>query len=141
MQLHAHIEMQSQRRSHFNEALAIWGLNGEIPKEISQLQSLQQLYLDQNQLSGEIPKELSQLQSLQTLTLAENQLSGKIPKELSQLQSLQQLYLDQNQLSGEIPKELSQLQSLQTLTLCRKPAEWQNSQGTQPTPVAPAAIP
>jgi hypothetical protein len=81
----------------------------EIPKEIGQLQHLQELYLDNNKLS-EIPKEIGQLQHLQGLYLYHNNLS-EIPKEIGQLQNLQTLDLSHNGLR-EIPKKIGQLQHL-----------------------------
>ena len=44
--------------------------------------SLEELWLNNNQLSGSIPKELGQLASLRRLWLNNNQLSGSIPEEL-----------------------------------------------------------
>ena len=52
-------------------------------KEIGQLQNLQELNLDDNQIS-EIPKEMGQLQNLQSLHLYNNQIK-EIPKEIRQL--------------------------------------------------------
>ena len=92
-------------------------LSGEIPAELGDLTSLQNLYLWQNSLSGEIPAELGGLTSLQILFLEDNNLSGEIPAELGDLSSLQSLYLAQNGLSGEIPAELGDLTSLLTLDL------------------------
>jgi internalin A len=73
-----------------------------LPKEITQLANLQELYLTNNQLS-ELPKEIAQLTKLQALYLDNNQLS-ELPKEIAQLTNLQELYLDNNQLN--IPPEI-----------------------------------
>ena len=92
-------------------------LSEEIPAELGDLSSLQNLYLWQNNLSGEIPAELGNLTSLLILFLEDNNLSGEIPAELGDLTSLQSLYLAQNGLSGAIPAELGDLTSLLTLDL------------------------
>ncbi|MCA2630673.1 MULTISPECIES: COR domain-containing protein [unclassified Microcystis] len=86
----------------------------EIPPEIAQLTSLQELHLSFNQIS-EIPEALAQLTSLQYLDLSHNQIS-EIPEALAQLTSLQLLDLSNNQIS-EIPEALAQLTSLQHLRL------------------------
>ena len=92
-------------------------LSGEIPPELGDLTSLNQLRLDGNQLSGEIPSELGKLTSLIFLNLSNNQLSGEIPPELGDLTSLNWLYLCGNQLTGKIPPELGDLTSLNYLDL------------------------
>jgi Leucine-rich repeat (LRR) protein len=86
----------------------------QLPPELFQFTSLQELALQGNQLSSLSPK-LGQLSSLQRLTLYGNQLSS-LPPELSQLSSLQTLHLWSNQLRS-LPPELGQLSSLQTLDL------------------------
>ncbi len=64
------------------------------------------LDLARNLLSGEIPAELENLTTLQQLYLGNNQLSGEIPAELGNLTNLEQLYLGVNQLSGCIPESM-----------------------------------
>src|SRR6266849_359920 len=99
----------------------------QLPAELWQLTSLQELYLHENQLS-QIPAEIGQLTNLQKLRLDKNQLS-RLPPELWQLTSLQRLDLDNNQLSSlqilwlsnnqlsRLPPELWQLTGLQKLYL------------------------
>ena len=87
-------------------------MSGEIPSELGNLTSLEDLWLDDNQLSGEIPSELGNLTSLGWLSVYSNQLSGGIPTELGNLTSLEQLTLSRNQLSGGIPSELGNLTNL-----------------------------
>jgi internalin A len=86
----------------------------QLPPELWQLTSLQELYLDENQLS-QIPAEIGQLTNLQKLRLDKNQLS-RLPPELWRLTNLQRLDLDNNQLS-QVPAEIGQLNSLQVLSL------------------------
>ena len=84
-------------------------LEGEIPKEMGQLEALQELRLSDNRLSGEIPAvELGNLRRLKLLSLANNKLNGSIPKELGELKSLQQLRLQSNNRMGEDSKGVGQ---------------------------------
>jgi len=93
----------------------------EIPKEIGNLQQLQMLFLSNNQLT-EIPKEIGNLQRLRILDFSYNQLTEIpkgplcLPKEIGNLQQLQKLDLSGNKLA-EIPKEIGNLQQLQELVL------------------------
>ena len=93
-------------------------LTGEIPKELGNLASLEELDLNNNyQLTGEIPEELGNLASLEKLWLQGNQLTGEIPEELGNLASLEKLGLSANRLTGGIPEELGNLASLTGLWL------------------------
>ncbi len=85
-------------------------MSGPIP-DLRHLRNLTVLQLSENQLSGEIPASLDSLTSLQQLTLDQNQLSGPIP-DLSHLRNLTVLQLSENQLSGEIPSSLGNLANL-----------------------------
>ena len=96
-------------------------LSGEIPEEIGDLTSLEQLLLSSNSLSGEIPSEIGNLTRLEDLRLRNNQLSGAIPAGIRNLTSLRVLTLHSNRLSGAIPPEIGNLTSLGTLWL------WGNS--------------
>ena len=57
-------------------------------------------------MTGPIPEELGDLVALQNLYLDDNQLSGAIPAWLSNLSLLRDLYLNGNQLSGCVPDQL-----------------------------------
>ena len=92
-------------------------LTGTIPSELSNLASLERLWLSENQLTGAIPAELSNLASLEWLSLSFNQLTGTIPTELGNLASLRILVLHDNQLTGSVPVELGNLASLEVLIL------------------------
>ena len=80
-----------------------------VPESLSQLASLQKLYLHNNQLTT-IPEFLGKLSTLQELKLENNKLTA-IPEFLSQLSALQDLYFDNNRLSF-IPQSLGQLANL-----------------------------
>jgi hypothetical protein len=82
---------------------AHFGSLHSIPSEIGHLTALQQLYLNNNQLSGSILSEIGHVTALQQLYLSNIQLSGSIPSEIGHLTALQQLYLNNNQLSESIP--------------------------------------
>ena len=78
----------------------IWG---EIPEEITNLQTLGTLNLSQNQLIGKIPERIETMQGLETLDLSCNRLSGSIPPSMSSLTLLNHLNLSHNLLSGPLP--------------------------------------
>jgi len=92
-------------------------LNGTIPPQLGNLNSLTLLWLYNNQLSGGIPYELGNLANLVDLRLYGNQLKGSIPAVLGNLSNLKQLRLYNNQLSESIPPELGNLTKLTYLWL------------------------
>ena len=92
-------------------------LTGGIPAELGDLTYLRWLALAGNQLTGGVPAELGSLTNLELLDLSYNQLTGEIPAELGTLSNLTDLNLSRNQLSGEIPLELGSLANLEWLDL------------------------
>ncbi|KAL1826052.1 hypothetical protein ACET3Z_012830 [Daucus carota] len=83
-------------------------MNGSIPKELGDCESLLSLSLSRNSFSEEIPSELGNLRQLQiNLDLSSNSLSGTIPSNLGKLKFLMDLNLSHNQLSGSIFSSLS----------------------------------
>ncbi len=116
------------------------GLDGTLP-DLSDLNSLQNLYLSSNQLTGGIP-DLSALTNLQYLYLGENQLTGDI-SDLSNLNNLTELGLDNNQLTGDIPTLPTSLVNTNlgynTLTgetgntATIKDSDWKDTQTVPPT--------
>lgn len=92
-------------------------LAGEIPGELGNLASLQNLNLAWNQLTGNIPEEVGNLAYLEYLALDHNLLSGTIPGELGNLGQLGFLWLHHNDLTGGIPAELGNLENLRVLSL------------------------
>ncbi len=83
-----------------------------LPAQLGQLTNLQKLWLHDNLLSS-LPAALFQLTNLQSLDLCQNQFSS-LPSALFQLINLQELWLGMNKLSS-LPAELSQLTNLQKL--------------------------
>ena len=85
------------------------GLSGEIPQDIGTLESLEFLWLEDNQLTGPIPTEIGNLSKLKYLIMHYNQLSDSIPTEIGNLSNLEILKLDNNQLTGYIPESICDL--------------------------------
>lgn len=90
-------------------------LRGELPPELGNLTTLEELYLAQNQLTGGIPPAIGNLTDLKHLVLFQNELTGAIPPELANLKNLERLVLYDNRLSGEIPPALGSLANLKRL--------------------------
>lgn len=78
-------------------------LQGEVPRELTNLLALGTLNLSRNQLTGQIPEKIGSLQQLETLDLSSNNLHGPIPSSMSSITSLSHLNLSHNNLSGPIP--------------------------------------
>ncbi|KAF8402051.1 hypothetical protein HHK36_013003 [Tetracentron sinense] len=121
------------------------GLSGEIPREISELSSLQSLYLGVNSLNGKVPLELGYSSSLSdvdlggnffheslppsiwnlcdrlvSLRLRGNNLSGVLPEPPlpdSSCRNLQVLDLGNNRFSGEFPEFITRFHGLKELDL------------------------
>nr|GEX05182.1 putative kinase-like protein TMKL1 [Tanacetum cinerariifolium] len=81
-------------------------LSGQLPPEISQLASLQNLYLSVNGITGSIPFELGYSSSLKDIDLGHNGLSGSVPGSIWNLcgNEMVGLRLNGNFLSGLVPE-------------------------------------
>ncbi|GLT51421.1 hypothetical protein SLA2020_248320 [Shorea laevis] len=103
-QIHGQIPSTINLIFPFVEELLLSGnaLEGEIPKWLGGMNSLQILDLSNNQFFGSIPNQLTMGDSLYCLKLSNNNLSGKITTTIFNSQSLQYLYLNGNNLKGEI---------------------------------------
>ena len=84
------------------------------------LTNLQELHLDNNQVTGNIPSSLSDLANLSILDLSHNRLTGELPPSLGHMTNLAGLYINDNQLSGDIPSSLGNLTKLSVLYLKKK---------------------
>jgi RHS repeat-associated protein len=92
------------------------GLSGVLPKTISKLTKLKQLYLNNNtNISGSIPSSYGSLSSLLDIDLSTNALSGSIPTTFGSLTALTRLKLNNNALTGSIPTQLANLAALTEL--------------------------
>ncbi|XP_030453587.2 receptor-like protein 33 [Syzygium oleosum] len=78
---------------------------GDIPRVIGHLHSLNGLNLYHNYLTGSIPPTLGNLTTLEWIDLSSNKLSGGISRKLGDLASLGYLNLSKNQLTGQIPQD------------------------------------
>lgn len=92
-------------------------LNGFIPNEIGNLDSLELLNLSSNNLSDTLPVSIGNLKNLKSLVLNNNRLSGNIPTEIGQLSLLKQLFFDNNYFTGAIPQTIGNLSNLEYLNL------------------------
>ncbi len=93
-------------------------LNGCIPPEIGDLDSLKRLYLNGNNgLTDSLPPETGNLSKLERLYVYSCNLTGSIPPELGTLESITDIALDRNSLTGPIPSSLGNLSNLNLLDL------------------------
>ncbi|XP_016434012.2 putative receptor-like protein kinase At3g47110 [Nicotiana tabacum] len=92
-------------------------IRGTIPKDISNLVSLDLLYLGYNRLTGSIPDSVGNLPNLGNIGLDSNSLTGVIPPSIGNLTKLLYLYLSYNKLEGTIPPTLGNCKQLQYILL------------------------
>jgi Leucine-rich repeat (LRR) protein len=93
-------------------------LVGELPEELSALETLQRLDFDDNgSLFGAIPTTFGDLNRLEELNIGANMFSGVIPVQLFSATNLIQINLDDNDITGSIPSAIGNLQDLDTLQL------------------------
>lgn len=78
-------------------------LTGNIPSELSKLESLRILDFGYNRIEDSLPSELGKLNGLRIFDLADNQFSGSLPKDLGELSNLIVLDLSYNQFNGSMP--------------------------------------
>ena len=77
---------------------------GEIPKNLGNLNALHMLNLSNNILTSFIPSSLATLTNLESLDLSQNMLVGEIPPQLAELTFLAFLNVSYNNLTGPIPQ-------------------------------------
>ncbi|XP_016566680.2 probable LRR receptor-like serine/threonine-protein kinase At3g47570 [Capsicum annuum] len=102
-------------------------IQGNIPKEISNLVNLNVLYLQENRLTGSIPASIGILSNLGTLDLDSNRLTGEIPSSIGNITRLLYLYLSGNALNGTVPPSLGNCKQLLRLYIGEN-----NLSGTMP---------
>eukprot|EP01018_Ginkgo_biloba_P040619 Gb_39895 [translate_table: standard] len=93
-------------------------LTGVLPSTIDQLSAnLSILCLNGNSIRGNMPPQIANLTTLTFLDLSSCLLDGGIPVALERLQNLERLFLDNNKFRGRIPREIGRLKSLGVLSL------------------------
>ncbi|XP_050242096.1 receptor-like protein 7 [Quercus robur] len=92
--------------------LSYCGLNGQFPKKIFQVPTLQTVDLSGNELlQGSLP-EIYPNGSLQSLQLSGSKFSGTLPDSIGNLKRLSEIYLTGCNFTGSIPNSLSNLTQL-----------------------------
>ena len=81
-------------------------LSGKLSASLGKLQSLQELYLSNNNLYGSIPRELGNCTALTLLHLAWNLFTGTIPLEIGNLTKLTEIDFGHNSLHGQVPQKI-----------------------------------
>ncbi|MED6151775.1 hypothetical protein PIB30_085676 [Stylosanthes scabra] len=84
-------------------------IHGQLPETLAHFESIEYLYLNNNDLNGTIPDWVGQLEQIQQLDLAFNSFKGLIPTSLGNLSSL--IILDLQKISSPelFPKEIFSL--------------------------------
>ncbi|PQM39283.1 putative LRR receptor-like serine/threonine-protein kinase [Prunus yedoensis var. nudiflora] len=92
--------------------LVLWNalINGSIPSDIGEYQSIVTMNLGFNNLTGQLPSSLFNMSSLTYLFLGNNSLSGPLPSQKSN--RLQTIDLSYNYLSGSLPQWVSTISQL-----------------------------
>ncbi|CAL4890882.1 unnamed protein product [Urochloa decumbens] len=94
-------------------------LSGTIPANLFNISSVDTFELSgNNALSGVLPFDIGvTLPNLQNLILNDCQLSGRIPRSIGNASRLRYIQLDDNELEGTVPLEVGNLKDLEVLTL------------------------
>ncbi|KAL3785970.1 hypothetical protein HJC23_005679 [Cyclotella cryptica] len=90
---------------------------GDIPLEVFQISTLQQLFMGSNAFRSSIPSNIGDLKELKLLSCSSSNLQGSIPKSFGELKNLVHLNLEDNDLTGTLPSEIGTLESLTFLDL------------------------
>jgi hypothetical protein len=94
-------------------ALASYGIQGEIPINISDLEKIKTIDMEDNMLTGTFPQGVSQIATLEVLNLGSNLLRGSLPSAFMWT-NLQSFNLSYNFFNDTIPCSFSTLNSLET---------------------------
>mmetsp|Transcript_3203 Transcript_3203/g.5509 ORF Transcript_3203/g.5509 Transcript_3203/m.5509 type:complete len:813 (-) Transcript_3203:226-2664(-) len=91
-------------------------ISSSIPSSIGRLKSLKRLQLTGNRLTGILPSSLGEMTILRNFSVKNNQLIGTLP-ELGSLSLLRNFDVSKNGITGTIPSSLSGMASLVSLHL------------------------
>ncbi len=95
-----------------------FGITGEIPPEIGDMESVDWLKFSSTSLSGPVPAEIGGLSKLTILELHNTELTA-LPPEIGNLSELMVLRGYQSKFTGPLPPEIGNLKKLRSLELHR----------------------
>ncbi|KAJ0982484.1 hypothetical protein J5N97_010739 [Dioscorea zingiberensis] len=92
-------------------------INGCLPRSLANMsQTLNEIIIQNSNLSSCIPPELGNLVNLTVFDVAFNNLVGPLPESFGNLKKLEQLNVAHNKLSGDIPESICELPRLKNFT-------------------------
>ncbi|XP_008245522.2 PREDICTED: receptor-like protein 2 [Prunus mume] len=92
-------------------------LSGQLPEDIYNATTLEEISLPRNALHGDISDEIVNLTNLTILELYVNQFSGMLPMNMGKLSKLKLILLHFNNLTGSLPPSLLNCTNLRELNL------------------------
>lgn len=117
------IQLEDERVVGINLSIApvggmYCGLDGDLPSEIWQMNSLRGLVLNGNsELIGQIPTTIGYMESLRFLEISDCNYFGILPAQITELPSLRSLQLSNNCFDSDIPSGILAMDSLLFLKL------------------------
>ena len=99
------------------ETLYLYDIIGDIPEELGNLMSLQQLQLRGDFSQTSIPNTIGNCKELQFLSITNSKLAGSIPEELGECVNLTELHLTDNCIIGSLPSSIGNLSNLNYLDI------------------------
>jgi len=87
-------------------------MNGALPAELGDMQSLKLLNLSNNNLSGNLPVSIGKLTQCEEINLSSNKLNGPMHASFGNLARLKKLLLSLNNFSGNLPASLGGMKEL-----------------------------
>ncbi|XP_019052234.1 PREDICTED: probable LRR receptor-like serine/threonine-protein kinase At1g53440 [Nelumbo nucifera] len=78
-------------------------ISGSIPEALGNIETLEELVLEDNQLGGTLPPQIGNLSRLRRLLLSANNITGPLPETFGNLKNMTDFRIDGNSISGRIP--------------------------------------